>query len=212
MRFGNFKATDATAKWRLLSTGMLAAMVCTVALAAPLHAAESPSNIEFFEKRVRPVLVERCYECHSTSAKKLKGGLLLDNREGWSKGGDSGPALVPGDPEKSLLIKAVRWADEDTQMPPKNKLPDTEIAALVEWVKMDAPDPRIGQSSSLNTSSPQDSPLSRSNHWAYQPVAKAVISRSVISNQAGNRTDSPIADNNGTIDAFIVAKLTERGV
>src|SRR5688572_23786604 len=170
MRFGNFKATDATAKWRLLSTGMLAAMVCTVALAAPLHAAESPSNIEFFEKRVRPVLIERCYECHSTSAKKLKGGLLLDSKAGWSRGGDSGPALVPGDAGKSLLIKAVRWADEDTQMPPKNKLPEAEIAVLVEWVKMGAPDPREDAVSTPISNSSQPSPLSRTNHWAYQPV------------------------------------------
>src|SRR5687768_1973503 len=79
--------------------------------ASPLGAAEHTSDIEFFEKRVRPVLVQRCYECHSASAKKLKGGLLLDSKEGWRKGGDSGPALVPGEPEKSLLIQAIRWAD-----------------------------------------------------------------------------------------------------
>jgi hypothetical protein len=130
--------------------------------------AESPSNLEFFEKRVRPVLIERCYECHSATARKLKGGLLLDSKAGWSKGGDSGPALVPGSPEKSLLIKAVRWAEEDTQMPPKNKLPEAEIATLVEWVNRGAPDPREGTTSTLPSQSTQAH--SGTNHWAYQPV------------------------------------------
>ena len=79
------------------------------------------SGLEFFEKKVRPVLVDNCYKCHSSSSEKVKGGLLLDTREGLLKGGDTGPGLVPGDPEKSLLIKAVRYTDENLQMPPKNK-------------------------------------------------------------------------------------------
>ncbi len=126
-----------------------------------------PSEIEFFERKVRPILVERCYECHSTTAKKLKGGLHLDTREGWAKGGDSGPAIVPGDVEKSLFITAARWSDPDLQMPPKNKLPAPEIAVLEEWVKMGAPDPRVASAVALGV---DNSPASsRTNHWAYQP-------------------------------------------
>ena len=125
------------------------------------------SEVEFFERKVRPILVERCYECHSTTAKKLKGGLHLDTREGWAKGGDSGPSIVPGEVEKSLFIKAARWSDPDLQMPPKNKLPAPEIAVLEEWVKMGAPDPRVASASSLSANAAQAS--SRTNHWAYQP-------------------------------------------
>jgi len=162
------------------------------------HAAESLSGIEFFEKRIRPLLIERCYECHSSGAKKLKGGLRLDSHEGWSKGGDSGTALVPGDPDKSLLVQAVRWLDEDTQMPPKNKLPQAEIDALVEWVKMGAPDPRTNHST-FNSSSSQ--PLQRTNHWAYQPIRKSALPK--IKDTRWPR---------GDIDHFILARLEERGL
>src|SRR3954471_6267248 len=97
---------------------------------------------EFFEKKIRPVMVERCYECHSATAKKLKGKLKLDTKEDFEKGGESGPVVVPGDPEKSLLIKAIRYKDEDLQMPPKNKkLPDEQIHDFEQWVKMGAPYP-----------------------------------------------------------------------
>ncbi|MBI3192235.1 MAG: hypothetical protein HYZ36_06170, partial [Pedosphaera parvula] len=84
-------------------------------------AAPDPAAIEFFEKSVRPVLAEHCYDCHSAKAQKVKGGLSLDTREGVLKGGDTGPALVPGSPDNSLLIKAIRYTDPDLQMPPKNK-------------------------------------------------------------------------------------------
>ena len=99
-------------------------------------AGSETGGMELFEKRVRPVLVERCLECHGE--KKQKGGLRLDNAAAVRAGGGSGAALVPGQPEKSLLIKVISWSDPDLQMPPKNKLPDTEIAALTEWVKMGA--------------------------------------------------------------------------
>ena len=89
----------------------------------------SPDGIEFFEKKVRPVLVKHCYSCHSADAKKVKGELHLDTRAGVLAGGASGPAVIPGEPEKSLLIKAVRHADESLQMP-KEKLSAAEIADL----------------------------------------------------------------------------------
>ena len=99
-------------------------------------------GIEFFEMHIRPVLVERCYECHSAKAAKIKGKLLLDSQPGIAKGGVSGPALVPGDVEKSLLIQAIRWTDADFAMPPKGKLSPQQIARFEQWVKMGAPDPR----------------------------------------------------------------------
>src|SRR5262245_34183015 len=105
------------------------------------HAAPD-QGVAFFEKNIRPVLAEHCYECHSTRAKKKKGGLLLDSRAGWQAGGESGPEIVPGDPEASRLIKAVRYLDPDLQMPPETKLPAETIVLLERWVKMGAPDPR----------------------------------------------------------------------
>ncbi|MGH7135616.1 MAG: DUF1549 domain-containing protein, partial [Pirellulales bacterium] len=101
------------------------------------------AGIELFEKKIRPVLVSECYQCHSTDAaaqKKLKGGLLLDSRDAARKGGESGPAVVPGKPDESLLVKALRH--EDFEMPPKGKLPDAVIADFVKWIELGAPDPR----------------------------------------------------------------------
>jgi hypothetical protein len=117
-----------------------ALLAAALALNAPTFADE---GVDFFEKKVRPLLAERCLECHSPE-KKVKGGLRLDTREGWMHGGDGGPAIVPGDLDKSLLITAVRYKDRDLQMPEKRKLPDEEIAILEQWVKMGAPDPRTG--------------------------------------------------------------------
>ena len=102
----------------------------------------TPAQTDFFEKKIRPVLADNCYKCHSTQAEKVKGGLLLDSRDGLLKGGDTGVAIVPGNPEASLLIKAVRYTDPDLQMPKNKKLDDDQIADLVAWVKMGAPDPR----------------------------------------------------------------------
>ena len=79
------------------------------------------AEMEFFEGKIRPILANNCYKCHSHEATKLKGGLSLEYRETVLKGGDTGPAIVPGDPEKSLLIKAVRYTDPDLQMPPKGE-------------------------------------------------------------------------------------------
>ena len=104
---------------------------------APEKIADRPptaDQLAFFEKKIRPVLVEQCYECHSAEAKKVKGGLLLDTRDGIRKGGEQGPAVVPGDLEASLLIQAVRYKDENLQMPPKDKLPDEVVADFEQWV------------------------------------------------------------------------------
>ena len=96
-----------------------------------LHAAApAVQRAEFFEKRIRPILAERCYECHSAE-KKQKGGLSLDTREAVLRGGDTGPVLVAGNPDKSLLIEAVRYTNHDMQMPPKKRLAEAEVKALL---------------------------------------------------------------------------------
>jgi hypothetical protein len=105
--------------------------------------AAEPEGIEFFEKEIRPILVEHCLECHAGDTEQ-KGGLVLDSRQGWTTGGDSGPAVIPGDPGGSLLVEAVRYENPNFEMPPKSRLPADKIARLEEWVRMGAPDPREG--------------------------------------------------------------------
>jgi hypothetical protein len=105
--------------------------------------ASSAVGEDLFTSKVEPLLERHCFECHS-HAKKIKGGLALDSRSGWERGGDGGPAVVPGKPAESLLIKAVSHLDKDLQMPPKKMLPPSEIELLKEWIKEGAPDPRAG--------------------------------------------------------------------
>jgi hypothetical protein len=129
----------------------------------------------FFESKVRPVLLEHCYECHS--GEKTKGGLALDTKQGWEKGGDTGPAIVPGKPDESLLIKAVRYHDDDLAMPPKKKggkLPEAVIADLVEWVKMGAPDPRVAAAKIAGMKADEAKAW-----WAFQPLPKVDASKSI---------------------------------
>src|SRR4051794_14612656 len=124
---------------------MRTALPLLLVLAAGPASAAPPADAgtEFFEKKVRPVLAQHCYQCHSAQAKKLKGGLALDSRDGTRKGGETGPAVVPGKPDDSLLVKAVRYTHEGLKMPPKGKLPDAVIADLEAWVKAGAADPRV---------------------------------------------------------------------
>jgi len=162
--------------------------------AAPPLSAE---QVEFFEKKIRPIFVERCYKCHSAAAEKVKGGLLLDTRDGLLKGGDSGPAIVPGDPDKSILIKAIRQTDE-LRMPVKEKLPEEQIADFIAWVKMGAPDPRLQKSVPVSSGRSVPSLSEARKFWAFQPPREVVppVVRAVW-----GRTP---------IDNFILAKLEER--
>ena len=124
---------------------------------------------DFFATKVEPILRQRCFECHS-HAGNIKGGLVLDSRSGWQTGGDSGPAVIPGNPEKSPLVRAVRYTDPDMEMPPKGKLPPSEIAVLEEWVKRGAVDPReTATPTKVATRAGIDIDAGR-KHWAYQPV------------------------------------------
>src|SRR5580698_7694033 len=127
----------------------------------------TPAQLDFFESKIRPVLADNCYKCHSAEAEKVKGDLLLDTREGVLKGGETGPAIVPGNPDASLLIKAIRYNDPDLQMPPKNQpLSDQQVADLEAWVKMGAPDPRVAGA----IMSSADWGKNRREHWSFQPV------------------------------------------
>ncbi len=128
------------------------------------------ADIEFFEKRVRPILVQRCFECHASTSEKLRGGLRLDHREGALQGGDTGPAAEAGQPDKSLLVEAIRYDSQQIQMPPAGKLPDAEIAILVDWVRRGLPFP-----TSAPTAKPRqaiDIEAGRS-HWAFRPLSSA---------------------------------------
>jgi hypothetical protein len=135
---------------------------------APALAGEqSPTqaDLAFFEARIRPLFAERCYACHSKSGKKQRGGLLLDSRTSFLKGGDSGPALIPGRPEESLLIRAVRYQHETLHMPPKGKLADREIALLEEWVRRGAAIPDAVASSPQPAANRQGA----RTFWSFQP-------------------------------------------
>ncbi|MBI3874998.1 MAG: DUF1553 domain-containing protein, partial [Verrucomicrobia bacterium] len=155
-------------------------------------------------KKIRPVFANNCYRCHSAEATKIKGGLLLDTREALLRGGDSGPAIAPGNPEKSLLIKAVRYTDKELQMPPKNeKLTDEQISDLVAWVKMGAPDPREPRLSGAAGKPGLYVDMEKAKkHWAFQPVANPPVPKP---NDAKHWVQSPL-------DAFVLAKLQEKGL
>ena len=168
------------------------ALVSTLLLAVvgSARAAEpDPKAVEFFESKIRPVLVKQCYACHSAEAadkKKLKGGLRLDSRDGLLKGGDTGPAIVPGDPKKSLLIKAL-MGDGVEKMPPDKPLTASVIADFEKWVKDGAADPRTA----VQTTSPGIDLTAAKQHWAFQPIRVPA---------------------NRSIDEFIRAKLSDKGM
>ncbi len=190
---GKSQTSSSRNRWRL-AIG-LAALGC----AQSLQAAEpTKAQLDFFESKVRPTLVNNCYKCHSHEATKLKGGLSLEFRETVLKGGDTGPAVVPGDPEKSLLIKAVRYTDPDLQMPPKGeKLSDDQIANLISWIKMGAPDPRTTNSPTYG----KEWAKSEKDHWSFKPVKKPPVPEVKETNWCAT-----------PVDAFIVAKLEENGM
>ncbi len=166
----------------------------TATLGAVPPVASDAKGVNFFETRIRPLVANKCYPCHSQASKKAKGGLLLDSREGLLKGGDSGPLFVGGNPDASLLIKAVRHSDKELRMPPKEKLTAAQVADLEAWVKLGAPLPRGGLA--------EDKIAARARtHWAFQPVKQPVVPR--VKDRSW--VQSPL-------DAFILAKLERAGM
>lgn len=174
-------------------------------LVSQASAAPSPAQIEFFEAKIRPLLAQECYECHSTATKQ-KGGLVLDSRPGWQAGGDSGPAIKPGDPAGSLLIQTLKHEHEDIKMPKNGaKFDDKEIADFEQWVREDAPDPRDEPPSKEQVSKETDWKAvleRRKQWWAFQPVPKADPQTSVLSAQSAA----------ARIDELIDAELRKQSI
>jgi hypothetical protein len=154
-------------------------------------AEENREAIAFFEREVVPVLEQRCFSCHSHESGKAKGGLVLDSRRGWEQGGQSGAAVIPGQPAESLLIKAVHYLDEDMQMPPMEQLPAAEIALLEKWIAMGAPDERQARVT----------PLDPEKLWALQPINEPIIPPVQTRDWVRNE-----------IDAFLLARLEQAGL
>ncbi len=162
-----------------------------------------PIGTAFFESRVRPILVEHCYECHSEQAGERKGGLLLDRESGWLEGGDTGKAIVPGQPGASLLIESISYADEDYQMPPKYQLEEKDIAVLKRWVLGGAPGPKddMGETSFSQLGDQTVIFEKAADHWSFQPLKKP----------APPEADNKVWNRN-PVDRFIYAKLEEKGI
>ncbi|MFM8471561.1 MAG: DUF1549 domain-containing protein, partial [Limisphaerales bacterium] len=165
--------------------------------------APTPAQVEFFEKNIRPVLAGECYECHS-SAKK-KGGLALDTREGLLKGGESGPALVPGQPDSSLLLQALRHTHPTIKMPKNGAKLDARIVAnFAEWIRQGAPDPRAAVPSLSPSTAPSawaDTLAFRRQWWSFQPLA-----------QPTGPTPQNAAWSTNAIDRFLLAAMEPRGL
>jgi hypothetical protein len=177
-----------------------AALAACLAIGATAHlCAAEPADLEFFEKRVRPLLAAHCLECHATDTEQ-SGGLALDSRAGWERGGDSGPAIMPGKPEESLLVRAVSWADSDLQMPPKSRLPAADQAALAEWIRRGAADPREAVAAAARQSTAMSLEEGR-RFWSYAPLADAPVP--AVKNAEWPRTD---------VDRFVLAGLEKAGV
>lgn len=173
-------------------------------IAAPLTvlaepAAHDVAKLEFFEKRVRPLLVNNCYNCHSANTNS-KGGLRVDDRNGLLNGGNEGPAIIPGEPEKSRLIRAVRQVDVDLKMPPDKQLSAEEIADLVKWIADGAVWPEARLPFDLEKPNPRYDEL-RKEHWAWQPLKQVEA--------------PPVADpawGKNEIDRFLRARLESEGL
>jgi mono/diheme cytochrome c family protein len=177
----------------VLSVAMAA---CGLLASGNVLADDGPAALEFFEKDVRPLLVKHCYECHS--ADDVDGGLNLDSRVGVANGGDSGVVVMAGAPDKSLLIEAVRYKNQDLQMPPKGQMSSAEIAILEKWVRLGVPDSRT--ESAPGTVRPTGMTIEDGrDFWSFKPVADPEIP----SVENADWVQLPI-------DAFVLSKLEER--
>ena len=177
---------------------LIAAILCFVCLPVLTLAAQKPDKkgVEFFEKKIRPVLVEHCYSCHSAKAKKVKGELLVDTRDSIRRGGESGDAVIPYDVENSLLIQAIKH--ETNEMPPDEMLSKETIADFVSWIKMGAPDPRDGKSKLIKREINFDKAR---KFWAFVPPQNPDVPQ--VKNTAWPRNE---------IDNFVLAELEKKNL
>ena len=158
---------------------------------------------DFFEKKIRPVLSENCYECHSAKSKSLKAGLLLDRKAGWERGGKNGTVIVPGEPSKSILMNALRYDNHDLQMPPSGKLSETVVADFEKWIAMGAQDPRnssmeeVFAVGGLKAKSLEEG----RKFWAFKPIN--------LPSLPDVQTDEWVQNE---IDAFILKRFEEKGL
>jgi hypothetical protein len=180
----------------------------------PLLAALTPQQLDFFESRIRPILAQECYECHSTATKQ-KGGLVLDSRPGWQAGGDSGDVIKPGDPKNSLLFQTLRHEHEDLKMPKNGaKLGAKALADFEQWIREGAPDPRDTPPSKaqIEKETAWSATLARRKNewWAFQPI-RASSSKSQVSGSSQHETLN-LKPETASIDSFIDAELKKQNI
>ncbi|MBI3882516.1 MAG: PSD1 domain-containing protein [Verrucomicrobia bacterium] len=188
-----------TALRLLPSLALLVASLPALALdQKPMEKPPTPDQLAFFEKKIRPVLVAKCYKCHAADSEKIKGGLVLDTREGIRRGGDTGHAVVPGSLTESLLVSALRGVKKAELMPPKEKLTEDVIADFEKWILMGAPDPRDGTDKSIVKKWNVEDGKS---FWAFQPVKPQAAPKVKDSKW-------PASD----VDRFVLAKLEEKNL
>ncbi len=167
--------------------------------------AQTPAELAFFEEKVRPLLIEHCYECHSAQSQKLKGQFLVDSRDGIRRGGESRQAsVVPGDVSASRLITAVRWTDPDLQMPPKKRLSTAQVATLEAWVKMGAPDPREADPTTAKRR--PMTPEEAKEYWAFKPLQTPAIPS--LKPAAEPTSSEPRT----ALDRFVLSRLQSEGL
>tara|TARA_R110002096_G_scaffold42144_7_gene113751 strand:+ start:994 stop:3537 length:2544 start_codon:yes stop_codon:yes gene_type:complete len=175
---------------RSVSTLQCSAIVIAVVMSGTYRGSADSADIDFFERKIRPVLVEQCYDCHSIGAETIKADFLLDTRDGIRKGGVSGrDAVIPGDVAGSQLIEAIRYQNEELQMPPNHALPESVVADFEAWIAMGAPDPRDGVSKL-----PRE--IAAEHHWAWKRPVRH--DRPDVANKDWPRD---------TVDHFVLAKL-----
>ncbi len=182
--------------------GLLATVIALFVGQAGAESADlSPEEIQFFERSIRPILVNRCYECHSYRTSSPRGGLRLDTREGWQRGGRRGPAIVPGRPQDSLLIQAVSGRHPQLTMPPSDPLTADEIRLLTKWVAMGAPDPR-SDAAPPEVRRVADLRAAR-NWWAFRPLGRPVPP----SLPEGNSPEPLAAWCRNPVDRFVLSRM-----
>ncbi|MGI9474356.1 MAG: PSD1 and planctomycete cytochrome C domain-containing protein [Rubripirellula sp.] len=187
------------------SAFLLSVLLGSGAAAETPDAVSNPDEIRFFEQKIRPLLVKHCYECHSEEAGEQQGGLLLDRRKGWLEGGDTNKSVIPGEPDASLLITAIRYEDDELQMPPDGRLSDADVLLLEQWVQQGAVGPvtDMGETEFSRLGDQEYLFQEAENHWAFQPVQSTLPPASNSRQRAYARWDD------AAIDRFVFDALSQ---